>query len=323
MKQNRAAVLDLGTNTFKLLIAEPGPQGFRIIFRKQIPVLMGQDGISEGLIHTSAEDRLRKAMGEARDIIEEYQLDKNQVRGVATSVYRSTRNGPRVIRDLEKYSGYPIQIIEGDEEAAYIYDGVKQALHLGDENALLVDIGGGSVEFIICNRRKLLWKKSYEIGGQRLYDQFMRSDPISLLDQQRLQIFLDSQLFELSNIIFHYSPKVLIGSAGGFETLAAIDYARKHPDADLSRFVDNNHQLLLSSHTIEREEFHDLYRDLIRKNRDERLAMPGMAPFRVGMIVVAACLVQFLLDVYDLDSLKISAYSLKEGVLGRLMGQYP
>lgn len=156
-----------------------------------------------------------------------------------------------------------------------------------------------------------------------MFEQFMRSDPISELDQQRLHIFLDSQLFELSNIIFHYGPKVLIGSAGGFETLAAMDYARNNPDADMSRFVDAHHQLLVPAYSIGREEFHNLFRDLTRKNREERLAMPGMAPFRADMIVVAACLVQFLLDAYDLEGLEISAYSLKEGVLGRLMTQAP
>ncbi|MEO1655394.1 MAG: phosphatase, partial [Bacteroidota bacterium] len=194
------------------------------------------------------------------------------------------------------------------------YYGVKSALQIGEENVLMMDIGGGSVEFIICNYRKIHWKKSFEIGAQRLMDQFMKSDPISELDLMRLEIFLEAKLYELSNAVFRYCPKYLIGSAGAFETLSTLAYSLENT-GNLHAFMDRNFQLKVKEYTIEPDMFHDVYQLIVQNDREHRLALPGLMPLRADMIVMAMGLLRFILERYELEKIRVSAYALKEGYL--------
>jgi len=95
-----------------------------------------------------------------------------------TSALRNAKNGQDVAELLTKESGIPVKIISGEEEAAFIYAGVKEAVKMGVETSMVVDIGGGSIEFIIGNEQRIFWKHSFEIGAQRLLERFQKNDPI-------------------------------------------------------------------------------------------------------------------------------------------------
>ncbi len=317
----RAAVIDLGTNTFDLLIAEPHSSGWESIYQEQTGVRIGAGGIQNKIITEEAQGRLFRALEKFEGLLKLYSVAANRRWGVATSAFRNARNGQEIASEIQNRLQIPIEIISGDQEATFIYLGVRKALDLGEENALIMDIGGGSVEFIIANRRKLLWKKSFEIGGQRLMDQFQRTDPIQNLDIQRMEIYLEYQLLELSQAIFRYGPKFLVGSSGTFDTIAEIAYRREYGDQNLSDFVDENHQLLVPEYLVDADEFHYIYQSIIRNDRDTRLVVPGMIELRVDMIVVAVCLLKFILEKYEFDHMRISGYALKEGFLLSKLGQ--
>ncbi len=302
----KIAVLDLGTNTFNLLLAKVTAKAYYIYYDEKIPVKIGKDGIGHGIISYKAQKRATNAIMHYKKIIERENIDK--VYGYATSAFRNASNGKSFKNHLEKQSGLSIKIIGGEKEAKFIYEGVKHALKIGTEPVLILDIGGGSVEFIVANNKKIFWLKSYEIGAQRLLDLFHKTDPIAPEDREFLNEYLVKNLYELDEVLKVHKPKILIGSSGTFDTLSEI-YCRRinkvmNPEA--------------TEFPLELDYFYKIHAEVVSKDKPARLEIPGMHPMRADMIVVASCLTKYILDRYQLSGIRVSAHSLKEGMLGSI-----
>jgi exopolyphosphatase / guanosine-5'-triphosphate,3'-diphosphate pyrophosphatase len=320
MLKQRVAVIDMGTNTFNLLIAEPSSEGFYGLFQEQISVKIGQGGISKGLIIEEAQERLFNALGVIKQKLDLYRVPTENIWALATSAFRNAKNAKQIVNEIFHKFNIRVDIISGEKEAELIYLGTKTALDIGHQSALIMDIGGGSVEFILANQKKLYWKKSFEIGGQRLLDEYMKKDPITEFDIQRLEIFMETQLFELTNVVFNYNPKILIGSAGAFDTLAQIAWIRENGQENIQEFLDEDAKPIHTEFEISTDEFHHIYQEIVRKPREERLKIQGMIEFRVDMIVVAVCLIKFVIERFELEHIRTSTYSLKEGFLAHKLG---
>jgi exopolyphosphatase/guanosine-5'-triphosphate,3'-diphosphate pyrophosphatase len=210
-----------------------------------------------------------------------------------------------LVKRIKDATGIDIQVITGDEEAEYIYYGVKEALDIGSDNVIVMDIGGGSVEFIICNQQHIYWKQSFEIGAQRLLDLFQPSDPILPEEIARLEAYFAEQLQPLARAVADYQPVTLIGSSGTFDTLSEMYQHRINQPAP-----SDATELPLTY-----EGYFAIAREINSKNREERLKIPGMIEMRVDMIVVACVLLSFVIKQFRLHDIRISAYALKEGVL--------
>ncbi len=307
MTNRHVAVIDLGTNTFHLLIARVSAGAKpTILHQEKFIAKIGQGGISKGVLTAEAYQRTLGALQHFRRQIDTYAVMPGNVYASATSAIRNAANGPQLTADIFTTTGIQVRIISGKEEATYIYQGVKNALPIGQNTSVIMDIGGGSVEFIICNEEKIYWKQSFEIGGQRLLDRFMDTDPISMEAVERLNNYLDAKLIPLTNAIHQYAPGVLIGASGAFETYCDIHYKKTDPHFTLGS---------QTAFDLPVEGFKQLYWELLTKDKTQRLAIPGMLEMRVDMIVVASCLVNFVLNKYNLLVIRVSAYALKEGVL--------
>lgn len=303
----RIAVIDLGTNTFHLLIADVDEHHrIRPLHDEKQPARIGQGGISQGVITDEAFGRGLEIMKTYRATAAGLGIAEDTIFATATSAVRNARNGHEFVARIKTETGIGVEIISGDREAEFIYGGVKAALHIGSEPALIVDIGGGSVEFIIGNDARIFWKRSFEIGAQRLMDRFVTEDPMPSSGVAKLHGFLEEALLPLTNAVHQYAPQTLIGSAGVFDTLAEIHSKQIKPDFDITQ--QTAHELPLAG-------FQRIFQDLIVKNRAQRLLVPGMIPLRVDMIPVACCLVGFVLEKYGIVRLRTSAYALKEGLL--------
>lgn len=299
----KIAIIDMGTNTFHLLIVEVVDGDFHVLYREKSPVKIGEKGINRGFITDDAIGRAIDAVKAFRAKIDYFSI--SNIHATATSAIRNARNGQELVGLIEKETGINTRIITGIEEAEYIYFGVTKALKIAPEKSLIMDIGGGSIEFIICDETNVYWKKSFEIGGQRMVEKFHKNDPISKKEIDQLERFLFDSLGELFEECAKHQPQVLIGSSGTFDTLSEIyqqkEGLNKEPGAT---------ELPLSL-----EAFEMIFQDLLAKNREERLNIPGMIPMRVDMIVVAVVLVKFIIDSLDIKKIRVSAYALKEGVL--------
>ncbi|MFD3001265.1 phosphatase [Pontibacter toksunensis] len=308
--KKRFALIDMGTNTFHLLITEVDESGRQHDFVKtKVPVRLGQGGISNGAIAPEAYERAIRTLRDFRRQIDAYEVET--VRAMATSMVRNASNGDGFIKDIFKQTDIQVQVIDGDKEAELIYYGVRAAGVLDEQTSVVMDIGGGSVEFIICNKNEIFWKRSFEIGAQRLMDQFFQQDPIAPENAEAEKAYLKEKLQPLTEAVAHYKPTVLVGSSGTFDTLCDIDAQSK---GDFSRQQNQPAASMLAI-----EDFYQIHHDLMRKNHQERLAIPGMLEMRVDMIVLASIAVDFVLQAYNLQEVRVSAYALKEGVLQKVL----
>jgi len=295
----KAAVIDLGTNTFHLIIAEISATGMEVIYKTNIPVRLGEGRINENLIIPSAFERGINTLKEFRTTIDAHNV--STIRAIATSAVRSAGNGADFVAAAGARAGINIEVISGEQEAGYIFNGVKATGVIRD-TSLIVDIGGGSTEFIICNSSEQLWKKSYNIGAARLMQAYFHSDPISESDQTTINQRLDSELADLIAACAVYQPKVLVGSAGAFETFAAM--LLNDVDVKTISFAELNINA-----------YKQLSDDLIRSTHAQREVMPNLISLRVDMIVIAALITNYVLNTCGLQSMALSTYDLKMGVL--------
>lgn len=299
----KVAVIDMGTNTFHLLIVDVSQSEWKMIRREKAAVKIGEKGINEGKITPEAEERAISTLLEFKKIIDEHTVEGTFA--TATSAIRNAKNGLEVVERIRREVGIEARVISGLQEAEYIYFGVKKALKIGSDPALIMDIGGGSIEFIIGTDEEILWKQSFEIGGQRMVEKFQKHDPIQPDDEDLLKIYLDAHLVELYEAVARHQPKILIGSSGTFDTLSDIYCLKETIDRSPE---DTEYPLTIPA-------FYDILKNLKTRNREERLRIPGMIPLRVDMIVVACILIGFILERLDLHKFRVSAYALKEGVL--------
>ncbi len=298
----KIAAIDLGTNTFHLVIAEKQGKELKVIYKTNHPVKLGEDITKENRIIPAAFDRGINCLKAFKATLDEHRVTK--VRAVATSGVRSALNGQAFIDAVKEETGISIDIVDGDEEASLIYEGVKySSAVLG--KSLIMDIGGGSTEFIFCDEKAVYWKKSFNIGAARLMQQFFKSDPINVNDQQTIEDHLQQTLTELIAFGKTFGAKTLIGSAGAFETYSSM----LDPSLDLNEIAKTE---------ISINDYQQLSKKLINATHAERVVMPNLIPLRVDMIVMASLVTNYVLNELRIARIIISTYDLKMGVLKNL-----
>ncbi|GAB2950758.1 hypothetical protein GCM10027048_15030 [Hymenobacter coalescens] len=302
----------MGTNTFHLLIVElpprPGDEP-TVLLRTKVGVKLGEGGISQGEIAPAAYGRALHTLQAFQEEIELHQV--TQVRATATSAVRVARNGLDLVQDIFEQTGIRVEVIAGAREAELICQGIRQAVRLGPEPHLLMDIGGGSVEFIIANADTIFWKHSFEIGAQRLLDRFFRHDPMHPDDVRAEHEFLRAALAPMLAAAEHFQPVSLVGASGSFDTLGDMQAARQGEDYTRQP----------PARSISLDSFYLSYDQLLSMTHAERMALPGMTPLRADMIVVACVLIDFVLKSCRLTRITASAYALKEGLLAEMLGR--
>ena len=297
----------MGTNTFHLLLAETEDGGYKIIHRDRVAVKIGKGGINAGKITEAAMNRALLAMQSFKNTIDSHGI--TSVYAYGTSALRNASNKDVISARIRNVTGIDIDIISGDREAEFIYEGVKAALDLENDRSLIIDIGGGSVEFILGNADEIVWMQSLETGAQRLLERYHRNDPITREEIELLDKHFDKELAPVLEALEKFPTSIMVGSSGSFDTLSDMFCARhqiaKHPDE------------IETPLTI--EGFYEIYDELIHKDREQRLSTPGMIEMRVDMIVVACCLIRYILEHHTFKRIRVSTYSLKEGVLATFL----
>ncbi len=308
MEENtRVAVLDLGTNTFNLVIAsQNGTESFEILHSSKIPVKLGEGGINTGEIIPAAFERGIEAITHHYSTLKSFGVER--ILAFGTSALRTANNGNQFISLIKQKTGIDVEIITGDREAELIYYGVRQTLHMTDEKYLILDIGGGSNELIITDKDTIFWKKSYKLGIARLLEQFKPSDPIQPEEIREIETFLKESSFELIQKVKEHKVKTLLGASGSFETFVSMIHGDNIP-------AETESASQASSIPISLREFDELYQKLIKSTREERSKMKGLEPMRIEMIVLAALFVKFIIEILGIEKIIQSNFSLKEGAI--------
>lgn len=297
----RIAILDLGTNTFNLLVAEKDAYGNPVfIYSKELPVEIGKGGIHKREITAEAMVRAIAALHQHRQKMGEFDVEAHYA--FATSAVRDAENSSEFVRKIYIETGIDIQVLSGDEEAHWIYEGVKQASVLGAHHSLIMDIGGGSTEFIIGNKEEIRWKKSYPLGVSRLYEIFFPADPI-ISKKPEIEKHISTLLQDLFEAAKKFKPVELIGSSGSFDSFAEML---------IWRTLSN--EKAVNGYTYSLKDFYKLYDDLIISTVEERLQMPGLVQMRAPMFGYSAILTYLVLKTLSLEKMRLSRYAMKEGL---------
>lgn len=304
----KIGILDLGTNTFNLLIAELNTSGYTILKKKKIPVKLGEGGITKDFITSEAYQRGLSALQAYKNTLEKFEVD--EFYAVATSAIRCANNGPQFVKDAKDKLGIHIHVIDGDQEADLIYKGVRQSISLEEKPKLIIDIGGGSTEFIIANQMQSFWRKSYQLGAARLLETFQPKDPITSEDVSILESHFEEVLQEMFEMTEAYEVNCLIGSSGSFDTLAEMICCK---NGSPTNWKKNKY------YRFDMHDYNQIQRIIYESTLDERLKMDGLIPMRADMIVICIVMINYILNRLTLHDLRVSSYALKEGLINEII----
>ena len=179
---------------------------------------------------------------------------------------------------------------------------------LTKQNSLILDIGGGSVEFILGNEDDIIWKQSFEIGAARMLDKFHKIDPIPAASISEMDEYLEQTLPPFFEAAKEIEIANIIGSSGAFETFAEVIELQKGNEFELKK--NRKYQ-------FDPQEFVDITDWLISSSRPDRENTKGIIPIRVDMIVSASLITRFVMSKLGISKVLMSTYSLKEGVFSR------
>ncbi len=289
------AVIDIGTNTFHLLIAKIlDDENYQIVFRESIFVRIAKDGIDP--ISAKSLERAINTLSHFVKTMQSYEI--TNLRVVGTEALRSASNGHELIELAKNQLGLSIEIISGEEEARLIFEGTVHAIPAYKSPYLIMDIGGGSVEFILVNSGEIIWWGSYKLGVQYLFLQY-QEDPITNESVESLKIELNTILADLKQQIDKHKPTRLVGSSGSFETLASL--------VGLSN--DENYVVIPTKH------FDEIFKNIVSSSHNDRLENPSIPDDRAELIVIGFLLVEHILTLFKAEEIIVSAYALREGLL--------
>ena len=196
-----------------------------------------------------------------------------------------------------------VAVVEGADKLYILH------VDLGEEKSLVMDIGGGSVEFIVCNQEKIFYKQSFEIGAALLLEQLKPSNPITEMEIKMIKTYLNKILASLCTACAKHKPLSLIGASGSFDTFAEMILNQKGKSP-----LGNK-----TSYQFNLEDYYNVHQQLINSTTQQRMQMKGLVKMRVDMIVLASLLLTFVLDKTKIKQMTLSAYALKEGILSEIM----
>ena len=292
------AVIDLGTNGFRLYIAESIQKGhFDIIHRQTSELKLA----SEGIHHIGKAPFMRglEALKTFSKTLQNF--DIQHVRAFGTAALRLADNGQDFMDAVQNETGISIELITGDREAALIHKGMSLGVPLSKTPVLMVDVGGGSVEFIIANHTTVFWAKSYNIGVAILKQRFHVSDIILDTEIKEIEQFLTDTCTELRAKVAQFKPVYPVISCGTLDFLVKI----LRGSSEMPLYYD-----------FSKQQFSIFYEQLTFLSEKELYTMPEVPQEKVEMLAVSLVLMEWILTpLLNADKLVASGQSMKAGIL--------
>ena len=298
----RVCVIDLGTNSFHAVIVDAHANGtFTVLDKIKEMVQLGAQGLAQ---HRLPEDAMQRGFEALRRIqILADGWGAEEYLAFATSAIREATNGGDFIVRVREALGINIRPISGEMEARLIFQGVRRAVDM-QAPTLLVDIGGGSTEFIIGESRVLHLAKSLKLGAARMTEQFITTDPVEAGEFKALRAYYREMLHPIVEAARDHEVKDIVGSSGTMENIAQV-FVNQHGDASRTIYQQD----------LDAKAVRAVTKALMESSRTEREAMPGIDEKRLDQVVAGAILVDVLLKDLPVERLRISPYALREGMV--------
>ena len=301
----RIAVVDLGTNTCNLLVAELNGTNYTILHQSKKLVKLGDNKIKENEISAAATKRTVASFLSHKKMIEEYGVERVKV--IATSAVRTAENRIAYLEELGNKSGWLVKLVSGEREAELIFKGVLLAFRKLNEPSLILDIGGGSNELILALQKEQVWKESRPTGMARVINKFTISDPILPEEIKILEEYFKAEHKQAIEKCKEKSVTMLIGCSGAFDTVADL--------------IDGVYpgEKQRTTQVISMQDFGTVYKSLITSTREQRRNMKGMDEVRLDLIVPAIILIHTIISATDIQAIVQTDFALREGVLSEYM----
>jgi exopolyphosphatase / guanosine-5'-triphosphate,3'-diphosphate pyrophosphatase len=303
----RIAALDLGSNSFHLLVADVHVDGtFTAVAREKEMLRLGDDVGRHGAIPPATAERAIAAIRRLRALADA--LGAREVIAKATSAIRTAANGPEFIDRIEAETGVEVEVINGNEEARLVFAAVRASVVLEPAPALCIDIGGGSVEIMIGDAAGLRWATSLPLGVGRLTADCVRTDPPSKADRERLAERIAAGIDPLVDEIEERAPRMAVGTSGTLNDLVRMAVAARAGEAPLPAITN----ALRAS----RRDLELLHARIMSAKTSERRRMPGLEePKRAELLPAGSTLLVHALERFGLDGLTVSDWALREGIV--------
>ena len=299
----KIASIDIGSNTVRLLIVDSsGNQNFKLLVSKRNITRLGESMDSKGKLMEKRIAATLNVLTEFRQICLEN--GNPSIFAVATSAVREASNGQEFVRLAKKETGIDIKVISWEEEARLTLEGVFWKIPHGNRKIITLDIGGGSTEFILSKGKNISGSCSTSLGVVRLTEKFISQHPIKDKEFKELENYLRKELLVVKKQLSTFSPEILIGTAGTVTTLAALKGKIYPYDPE------KIHGSIFSFHDAE-----SILEDLKKKSLKERLALKLLEKGREDLIIAGITIVLETMRTFDCKMLKVSEYSLREGII--------
>ncbi len=302
----RVAAVDLGTNSFHMIIVEENREkGIVEIDRVKDMICIGRGSISTKMLSEEAMQAGITALKNFLVLAFQHGVAPEHVLAFATSAIREARNQSEFIRRVKEETGLKVKVISGREEAEFIYYGVRNAVKLGTVSDLIFDIGGGSVEFVIADRSGVKLLESRKIGVARMFERFVTADPVPEYDIKLLEQFFAAEMVSAADKAAELGVKRGIASSGTAGNIARMIRSLQGEDIEAS----------LNNSGFTRREFNRLYKTVLPLRSPERRKLTGLDEKRVDLIVPGLILFDTVFRTFGLEEIVISDSALREGMV--------
>ena len=299
----RLAAIDIGTNSVHMIVVHVRPDfSFEIVDREKEMVRLGAGGLDGKQLTPEAMNAALQALSKFARLAQSHHVD--EVLAVATSATREAENGGAFLRAIERKTGIRARLITGTEEARLIHLAAVYGVDT-PKPAVVIDIGGGSVEITLGSGREVEFARSFKIGVIRLTERFVDSDPISSRDERKMAKFIGEHVDRYIEHIVEKGYDRVIGTSGTILSLGIVATA-----IDRGTVPQEVRNLRVPAKSLRR-----LRKDTVEMDLEERMHLPGLDPRRADLMVAGAVLLDTLLKRLEADEITLCDLALREGVL--------
>ena len=300
----RIAAIDIGTNSIHMIVVQVRPDlSFEVIDREKDMVRLGAGGLEGKSLTPMAMASSLQTLAKFRRLAESHKVD--EIVAAATSATREADNGGDFIAEVAKQTGIQIRVISGTEDARLIHLAAGYGVDVGGSTAVVVDIGGGSVEVTLGTATHLTLGKSFKVGVIRLTERFVQSDPLSRHDQRRLAKYINREMGSYLDQVSARGFDRVIGTSGTILSLGAMALT----ESNSSRIEE------LRNRRVTAKALRRLRKRIVEADLEERLQLPGMDPRRADLCVAGAILFEGIIRRLGAEDFTLCDLALREGLV--------
>ena len=300
----RIAAIDIGTNSVHMIVVQVRPDlSFEVVDREKAMVRLGAGGLDGRALTPEAMSAALQALSKFKRLAESHRVD--EILAAATSATREAENGGEFLVQIERQTGIRPRVISGTEEARLIHLAAVYGVDVGGARAVVVDIGGGSVEITLGTAANVQLARSFKIGVIRLTERFVNSDPLSKRDERKMAKYISGEIERHCEQISAIGFDRVIGTSGTILSIGAVaaTAARGAPPGEIRNL------------RVAAKQIRKLRKEVVALDLEERLTVPGLDPRRADLVVAGTVLLDTILRRIGAEDLTLCDLALREGLV--------